>query len=434
MKLLPKTTQWRTVVVSLLMVVLVNLTSVPRVQAGDCSGWDILSLGITCVAKKIIKSGTKSAVVDLAQNMRPDFNRMVDDAGQKLVKHINSVNWSNIGQELGKGASEEVLSTLNSINWEQYGHQIGAGIRSEFEAAMDKLFDEKLKPLLTDIDNLLAQRIAQADKAVEARLQQLDGLIDDKIEKVDILIQNTFDQFQAAADETIAKVRTDIINYAFESFAAERDKTVAQIRAEVIDYAATTVNTTTAEIVAKVKAELIDQTFAQFDQLRTQFRQDVEHFFNRAENLIFLLDCTEEKLRIDLDKVREDLDKLGEKYLKEFKALTPGAQISNLFSRGESPSTKPTGSMTTNENCYQQLGLIEAALEGFEYSTIYDIKKCKVLNTLTLETPIRRIQNVYWDLHMFAKRVGCIQHNPTHFMWDWMEFESFYRFWSGYRY
>ncbi len=37
MKLLPKTTQQRTIIISLLMIAVVNLTSVPRVQAGDCS-------------------------------------------------------------------------------------------------------------------------------------------------------------------------------------------------------------------------------------------------------------------------------------------------------------------------------------------------------------------------------------------------------------
>ncbi len=415
--LLLKPARWRTVIAILLAGVILNFTSVSTAHAGFFSG--------------VKKFFTKT--INPVHHIKKAYNRSVNETGQKIADHItNSVDWSKIGQELAKGASPELLKALNSINWEQYGQQVGAGIRTEFEAAMDKLFDDKIKPLLTDIDNLLKTRSDQADNATEARLKQLDKLVDDNLKKVDVLIQHTVDRFQAAADETIAKVRIDIIDYARDIFVTERDKTVAQIRAEVIDYAAATVKKTTDDIVAKVKAELIDHTFAQIDQLRYQFRQDVEHFFNRAENLIVLLDCTEENIRFDLDRTRDKLDKLGEKYLKELKALTPQAQMSKLFSPSGQPSTKPTTSTATDDSCYQQLGV--TALEGFEYSTIYDLKKCKVLNTLTPETPARRVQNVYWDLHMFAKRVGCIQRNPSHFMWDWMAFESRYQFWATYRY
>lgn len=415
-----KPVRWRTIIALLLVGVVLNFTSVSTVHAGWFSG-----------VKKFF-----TETINPIYHIQKAYNRWVKETGGKIaesaskeaINAFNSINWEEMGRKMGKSASPELLKAFNSINWEQYGQQLGAGIRTEFEAAMDKLFADKIKPLLTDIDNLLKMRIKQADNAAEARIKQLDDLIEDKLKKVDALIQHTVDRFQATADKTIAKVRTDIIDYAFDRFATERDKTVAQIRAEVIDSVAAIVNKTTAEIVAKVKAELIDHTFAELDKLRHQFRQDVEHFFN-SENMIVLLDCTEEKIR--LEKTRDNLEKLGEKYLKELKALTPKAQMSKLSPSGQ-PSTKPTTSTATDDSCYQQLGV--TALEGFEYSTIYDLKKCKVLNTLTPQTPVRRIQNVYWDLHMFAKRVGCIQRNPSHFMWDWLAFESLYHFWATYRY
>jgi len=335
------------------------------------------------------------------------LGRWGKEFGKKFAEEMEK-RAKEIGQNFTQGVTEEVLKALNSINWEKYGQQIAAGIRQEFEGAMDKLFADKIKPLLEDIDLIL-----------KTRIDQVDSLID-------VLIQKTFEQFQTVADQTIAKIRTDIIEYTFNRFATERDKTIAQIRAEVIDYTAATINKTTAEIVAKVKAELIDHTFAQLDQLRQDFRIDVNHFFDRAENLIVLLDCTEEKIRLDLESARKDLDKLGEKYLKEIKFLIQLYKGKFL--------TQPTTSTATKNNCYQQLGVTEEALEGFEYSTIYDIRTCKLLNTLTPKTPIRRVQNVYLDLGMFAKRVACIQQNPTHFMWDWLAFESRYQFWSNYRY
>ena len=417
MKLFSKTTQPRTIIISLLMIAVVNLTGVPRVQAGDCSKWDILTLGVTCLAKKFIKSGAKKAGEGLAEGIRPDFDQMVDQGGQKLASHINSVDWSKIGQEIGKGASEEVVAALNSIDWEQYGQQIGAGIRSEFEVAMNKLFDEQIKPLLKDIDNLLEQRINQADNVLETRLNQLDDLIDDKLEKVDILIKDTFDQFQAAADETIAKVQTEIIDYAFDRFQAERDETVAQIRAQLIDYAATTVNQTTDEVVTKVKTELIDKTVTELTQLKNQFRQDVEHFFNRAENLLVLLDCTEEKTRIDMENL---IKQLGQEIADNCPPMLCGLS-------GNAAAEDPIISA-----CYKKLHLSQPP-KSWQYSMIYRLEKCEVLRRLTPKTPTENVAAVYLDLHNWAKRIACIQRSPEP-MWESLDFKSRYQFWSDYRY
>jgi DNA-binding protein len=303
----------------------------------------------------------------------------------------------------------------------------------------------------------LKGRIEQADQAAAARLAQLDQLIDDKLAKVDDLIQDTVAQFNQLADDTITKIRrdiidyavtrfetsrdetvrqiqTDVIDYGVEQFETSRDETVSQIQADVIDYAANTFKQTTQEMVASVKVDLIDQTFAQLHQVRSEFRQDVDHFFDRTENLLVLLDCTEEKIRLDLERTREQLDKLGEKYLKEFKQSFSGVSRLMSFGQKKAKPEESTQSTTIDTRCYEQLGIDAESLEGFEYSTIYDIKKCKVLSTLTSDTPLRRVQNVYLDLHVFAKRVACIQRNPNHFLWDWLMFEQLYDFWSMYQY
>jgi hypothetical protein len=69
------------------------------------------------------------------------------------------------------------VSFLIAFNWEKYGQQVAAGIRQKFEATMDKLFADKIKPLLEDIDLILKTRIDQADSLIDA------------------LIQKTFEQF-----------------------------------------------------------------------------------------------------------------------------------------------------------------------------------------------------------------------------------------------
>ncbi len=402
MMLLPRTARWRTLIVSLVAVFLIHFAHVPRVQAGECSGWNILSLGATCLVKLATKRVGESAGRGIAQGIKPDFNKMVHNMGQKLADHINNtVDWEKLGQEVGKGASQEVLKALNSINWEKYGQQIGAGIRQEFEAAMDKLFDDKIKPLLDDIDLIL-----------KTRIEHVNSLIDEKLKQIDVLIQQTVERFQAAADETIAKVKSDLIDYTFNRFEIERDKTIAQIRSELIDYTATTVTQTTTEIIAKVKAELIAQTFVQLEQLRHHFRRDVNQFFERAENLLTLLDCTEEKTRIDMENLIKTLG-------KELESRCPPILCGSSSKVADDPTLLA---------CYKKLHLKKPP-KSWQYSMIYRLEKCEVLSDLTPDTPVENIAAVYLDLHNWAKRIACIQRSPKA-MWDSLEFKSRHQYWS----
>jgi hypothetical protein len=397
--LLLKSMRCRKVILSLFAILFIHFAHVPRVEAGGCSWKDILLLGIPCIMEKLGESAGRT----IAEGLKPEYQEMVDHTAQKLVDHINKVDWQKIGQELGKGASEEVLKALNTIKWEEYGQQIGVGIRQEFEAAMDKLFDDKIKPILKDIDLIL-----------ETRIDQVDTLINEKLKRIDGLIQETVVRFQTAADNTIAKVKSDLIDYAFNRFQSERNKTIAQIRAEVIDYATDTVNKTTDEIVAKVKGEVIDHTFAQLDQLRHDFRQEVNQFFERAENLLTLLDCTEEKTRIDMENF---IKRLG----KELAARCPPMLCG--------PSSKADDDPTLVA-CYEQLHLKKPP-KSWQYTMIYRLEKCEVLSGLTADTPIENIAAIYLDLHNWAKRIACIQRSPKA-MWDSLEFKSRYHYWSAF--
>ncbi len=90
------------------------------------------------------------------------------------VKFPSNAEFKKMGQELAKGIREE----LEKTNFKGMGQQFGEGLRKEFEAAMDMLFDEKIKPLVADIDKLLKARLEQTDKMAKDRLAQLDKMID----------------------------------------------------------------------------------------------------------------------------------------------------------------------------------------------------------------------------------------------------------------
>ncbi len=414
----------RKLLVSLVLVMGINY--VPVANAGECSWWDALSAGITCIVKLAINRAGESHGKGLARGIRPEFNEMVGDAGKQLADHINnSVNWDKIGKEIGEGASKKVLKALELIDWKKYGQEIGSGLRGEFEATMDKLFDEKIKPLLKDIDMVLENRLDQADKIAEDRLNQLNSILEDKLKQIDAIIQSAFDQFKITVNDTIKQVRTDVIDYTFTKASEWRDESISKIRTDIIDYANTSFTKTTDAAIAKVRKEIIDHTFDRAEKLRQAFSVDMINFFDKARELIIRLECTEEKTRLDIQNVMSTLDKLGTKYLKEMKDFNP----KNWF-------IKKSGTLeiSPNAKCYQEAGIdlnnIDS-IEGFEYLTIYEIKKCKVLSTLTITTPVKRISNVYWDLYMFTQRVACFQENTEHFVWDLLELKSAYEYWKA---
>jgi hypothetical protein len=430
----PKNARWRKFVIPFVLVMGINFSYVPVTQAKVCSWWDLATLGISCGVKLVVHKLAETKGEGLARGVKPEFKKMVDEAGQQLADHVtNSVNWNKIGQELGQGASDVVLKALQSINWEQHGQQIGAGLRKEFEATMDKLFDEKIKPLLKDIDMVLENRLEQADKIAEARLNQLDSIIEDKVKKIDALIQGTFDQFRVTVNDTIKKVRSDLIDYALTQATKWRDESIEKIRTDVINYATHAFAKTTDDAIAKIRSELIDHIFNKLDKLRQDFLADMVNFFKGARELIVRLECAEEKTRLDIEAAVRQLEQLGDKYVKEIKNFNP----KNLLTWGKSTTPSTSSKPSTVEDCYKKAGVdlnnIES-IEGFEYLTIYEIKKCKVLSTLNLNTPVKRIASVYWDLYMFAQRIACFQENTEHFVLDLLEFKYEYEFWNAMKY
>jgi hypothetical protein len=439
-----KNARWRKFVVPLLLVMGINFSYVPVTQAGTCSWWDLATLGLSCGVKVVADMVGESTGKGLARGVKPEFDKMVDEAGKQLADHVtNSVNWNKIGKELGQGASDVVLKALQSINWKKYGQEIGAGLRKEFEATMDKLFAEKIRPLLREVDMVLANRLEQADKIAENRLKQLDGIIEARLKQVDALIQSTFDQFRVTVNDTITKVRTDLIDYTFSQASEWRDDTIQKVRTDVVDYITTAFKKTTDETVAKIRKDLLDHSFAELEKLRQAFSGDVVYFFKEAKELIVRLECAEEKTRIDVNMAISQLNQLGKEYIQEIKNFKPTLEIKNFkptlsFGKSKTPSTPSTPSIPDNvKYCYEKAGIdinnIES-IQGFEYLTIYEIKKCKALSTLDQDTPIKRISNVYWDLYMFAQRVACFQDNPEHFVWDLLKLKYEYEYWNAMRY
>ena len=402
--------RWRTFIAILLAVIVVNFASVPRANAF-----------LNAVDEVIIEN------INVRLPSSAEWGEWGREFGKRFREELEKIDTKTMGQQLGEGLRGEFEKFINSLDLEGMGQQLGEGLRKEFEKAMDRLFDKKIKPLVADIDKFLKARLDQTDKMAKARIKQIDDLI-----------QATFKRFQAAADKTIAKVKTNIIGYAFDRFNNASGKLIAKIKADIIDHAASTFKKVTDETVTKIKADL--------DDLRRNFRADVDHFFYRTEYLINTVDC---KVAGTLEKIRNNFETIGKKLVKQlkeerqqFKDLSLEVNIKGTLMSGysgdvsiksdpRSPVKKPLS------QCYQGLGLTKPP-ESWEYSSIYDLYKCDTLKTLSQQTPIRRILNVYLDLKAQAARMACVQrgaghHATLHYTWDWLEFGYWYDFWYAYQ-
>ncbi len=63
----------------------------------DLDEW--LTLGISCIFKEIIEDGT----TDGFQKIKPEFEKMVDNTGQKLADHIMPLIGRSSDKKWGKG-------------------------------------------------------------------------------------------------------------------------------------------------------------------------------------------------------------------------------------------------------------------------------------------------------------------------------------------
>ncbi len=266
-----------------------------------------------------------------------------------------------------------------------------AKFRQDFKAMLKSLFEKKIIFLLKDIDKVL-NSIALS-KPIEA-------IIENELTKIDRLILNAFQQYNQLANDP---------------------------------------NQTT---------KLNKNLSIQLDSLRKKFRQEISHFLDESKYFSKRVNCTLEATLAPISQNRllrnRDFSAKVAPFSLEITSIATGTPLPIASAKGnlvieskKDEDETPFKSIAEPIVCYQQLGL-QAPPETWEYSTIYDLKKCKILKTLTPETPTKRILNVYIDLKAWAAKMACIQHGAgyhatQHYIWDLLDFVYLYNLWYYYQ-
>jgi hypothetical protein len=266
-----------------------------------------------------------------------------------------------------------------------------AKFRQEFKAMLKSLFEKKIIFLLKDIDKVLNS--ITLNKSIEA-------IIEDELTRVDRLILNTFQQYNQVANDPNQKIKL------------HKNRSI------------------------------------ELDRLRQKFRQEISRFLDESKYFSKRVNCAVEATLDPISQNRQlrnkDFSAKMAPFSLDITSMATGTPLPIASAKGnlvieskkeeEAPHLK---SIAEPIFCYQQLGL-KAPPETWEYSTVYDLKKCKILNTLTPETPTKRILNVYVDLKAWAAKIACIQHGAgyhatQHYIWDWLEFGYLYNLWYHYQ-
>lgn len=263
--------------------------------------------------------------------------------------------------------------------------------RQEFKTMLKSLFEKKIIFLLKDIEKVLNS--LTLSKSIEA-------IIENELARVDQLILNTFQQYNQVANDL------------------------------------------------NQKTKFTKNLSIQLDSLRQQFRQEISHFLDEYQYFRKRVNCTVEATLAPITQNRllknSEFSAKIAPFSLEITSMATGTPLPIASAKGNFVIESKKDEDATHFKsiaepifCYQQLGL-KAPPETWEYSTIYDLKKCKILNTLTPKTPIKRILNVYVDLKAWAAKMACIQqgagyHATHHYIWDWLEFGYLYNLWSIYQ-
>jgi len=293
------------------------------------------------------------------------------------------------------------------------GKNLAIGATPEFEKSAGRIADEKIKPLIRDVDTVMKQRLEQFDKINKELLKDADEKVKNRLLQVDGII-NDANQNIADRLEQADKIVSELI--------VEADEKTKQ-RLNQIDEIIKTSLKEMREIVVEVN-NVLQHAFdhadnfvllasSQLDNIRGKFRQDATYFFDRTEYIIETVDCKVTGTILDIKNAFE-------------------------HERQEWAKLLPSNWCVVNceiPYCYSKVG-ITSAPQSFEYATIYDIKKCQLLSSLGPDTKVDRIRNVYLDLKTLSAKMMCVQRQAgyqakLHYTWDWLEFGERYDFWMA---
>ena len=118
--------------------------------------------------------------------------------------------------EMGKQFLKGIRSELDEMDLGRYGKELATGIQTVFNDTMQQLFEQRINPMIEDVNKLIQVRANEINKMSEERLKQLDALISENLREMDRIIFKTLTQFEKIANQLVADVKAEWLTYGFD--------------------------------------------------------------------------------------------------------------------------------------------------------------------------------------------------------------------------
>jgi hypothetical protein len=432
----------QTTIISFLVIIILYFSSISRGYAEiECSPWlEIPQLNLNCWFKtNNPKWRKKSLRTNIGQKVELHFLKIFNSMVQELVETANfSVTLQDIEEEqFDKETTQVMQELLKSIDWLTYIQPMQNKLMEDFQIFMEPLFDQKIRLLLVDIDQVL-KSIDWSDS--------LETILENRLFKLDQVLLNAFQRYNNVTSYTSQQIKTDILTHVLKQITQIQHKTAKSMKLNISEIIGP-FQMNMANTLNQIKTQLPIQSFKQLDNLRQEFRQEISYFLDKSEYFAKRINCTIETSLASLNQNRfQSIPKEVATKIAPFSldvtmtgqplpiaTATGNVSIESQKNVEQDETETPFKSVVEPLFCYQKLGL-QTPPEPWEYSTLYDLKKCHLLHTLTPGTPLKRILNVYLDLKAWAAKIACIQHGAghhatQHYIWDWLEFGYLYNLW-----
>lgn len=305
------------------------------------------------------------------------------------------------------------------------GQELGKGMRKEFEAAMQVLFDQKLGPLIADINTKVKDLIVQSGQEVNRVIDhgsdkfkevenQLKGHVDEVINSVDVkyrgAMHDTFDELNKARTEAIVGIRAVVGDT--NSMLEKRINQVTLVTMQALTKVEAIVNNFTP---GKFRTDLVDPLMNQL----TGLEKDI---FSQLDRLVEKVACTAiGSVDLVTKMLNDTLDRVP--LIKQNQCASCGG-IFGIF----------------QAKCPVCCNRVNMAIKGsptiFEKYRLGQCYTLTKLENMPTTEPVRNIKDAYGDLHVLARLFYCsgmaIQSEPMmeEALTDAVQYHELWKLWK----
>lgn len=259
------------------------------------------------------------------------------------------------------------------------GRNMAEGARQEFEKAMDNLFNNKVNPLMSNIDYIASQRIKQTEGVITTAINNVAILKNEFKGDIESILNNaddrykenlklTFDEINQARAEAIFELR-EVIGEVDQSLENRINQTAVVLMSALAKAQEISDNFRPGAF----QTQLVEPTFAKLNQLEQKVYQDADQLLDK-----FFLGAN-----TNIEEVRR----------KVLKAFTPVDKKSGYTRKGLLKFIPLLG-MNLND------------VELYRYSTWLEMKK--ISEVIEQKTSVDKIIDSYIQLQINAVRMHFI--------------------------